>query len=254
MDFEERSITLQEADRRYSELKRQHEAGAISDEGFDEQLKQLMVLDDQSRWWAKSRSTGEWHYYNGTAWVSAEPPYEQSQPSQEPGPYIHKPSYDKLIRICAKYDGPRFYVGDSIPKRMLSRARSRFPIPADERVAALVDTSLAISPVFSNGFGLALCEDGLRWRTLSAQVWGLGTILTGSMGWPDFAAASVEAVDSKPGRYVKLLLGEGDDYKLLVGKDNVVAMENKFFKQDSLIRLLAEVQSLITSSTPADGA
>jgi hypothetical protein len=73
------------------------------------------------------------------------------------------------------------------------------------------------------------------------------------LGWPDFATASLKAVESKPGRYVKLLGGEGADYKLLVGKDSVMAMENRFMKQASLVQLLAEVQSLITSSTPADG-
>jgi len=68
MDFREREVDFQEADRRYAELTRQRDAGSISDEEFDEQLKRLMVQDESGRWWAKARKSGEWHYnwnYNG---------------------------------------------------------------------------------------------------------------------------------------------------------------------------------------------
>jgi hypothetical protein len=63
-----------EVDRRYAKLKRQHEAGAITHEDFDTQLKQLMVQGPEGRWWAKSRKTGEWHYHDGTAWIKDTPP------------------------------------------------------------------------------------------------------------------------------------------------------------------------------------
>ena len=62
MDFEERKINFQDADRRYAELKRQYDAGAISTEEFDTQLRKLRVQDDEGRLWAKSRETGEWHW------------------------------------------------------------------------------------------------------------------------------------------------------------------------------------------------
>ena len=58
MDFK-REVNFQEADRRYAELKRQLDARSISPEEFDAQLRQLMVQDDEGRWWAKSRKTGE---------------------------------------------------------------------------------------------------------------------------------------------------------------------------------------------------
>src|SRR3712207_5999438 len=74
MDFEARAATFQEADRRYAELKRRHDAGEVSDEEFDEQRRRLMVRDEGGRWWAKSRETGEWHYYDGTAWIKDTPP------------------------------------------------------------------------------------------------------------------------------------------------------------------------------------
>jgi hypothetical protein len=80
MDFREDKIGFQEADRRYAELKRQRDSGTISDEEFDAQRQQLMVQDDEGRWWAKSRKTGEWNYHDGNAWVRGTPPgYQYSQ-------------------------------------------------------------------------------------------------------------------------------------------------------------------------------
>ena len=74
MDFREHEIDFREADRRYTEIKRQLDTGTISTEEFDAQRQQLMVQDDEGRWWAKSRKTGEWNYHDGSAWVRGTPP------------------------------------------------------------------------------------------------------------------------------------------------------------------------------------
>jgi formylglycine-generating enzyme required for sulfatase activity len=84
-----------QVDRRYDELKREYLAGSFSSEAFDEALTEMMIQDDQERWWAKSRETGQWHYYDEDRdkWVQADPPgYEASAappplkqvPAQEP--------------------------------------------------------------------------------------------------------------------------------------------------------------------------
>ena len=73
-DQEATTSPFVEADRRYDEIKRGYEAGTLTDEEFDEQLKQLMVQDEEDRWWVKSRTTGEWHYYDGTNWIKDTPP------------------------------------------------------------------------------------------------------------------------------------------------------------------------------------
>ncbi|CAN5562862.1 hypothetical protein BH24ACT21_BH24ACT21_01740 [soil metagenome] len=81
MDFKEQELDFQEADRRYAELKQQRDTGSISNDEFDTQFQQLMVLDDDGRWWAKSRETGEWRYHNGNTWVPGTPPgYEEDVP------------------------------------------------------------------------------------------------------------------------------------------------------------------------------
>ena len=74
MDFNSHGIGFQEADRRYAELTRQREAGIISDEEFDNQRQQLVVQDDQGRWWAKHGESGEWHYRGAdSTWVRGIP-------------------------------------------------------------------------------------------------------------------------------------------------------------------------------------
>lgn len=76
-----------EVDRRYAELKQQYQAGTLSAEQFDEELKALMVQDDQGRWWAKARESGAWNYYDAASgeWMQANPPTAQaSQAPQTP--------------------------------------------------------------------------------------------------------------------------------------------------------------------------
>ncbi len=50
--------SFEEVDRRYAQLKLRHQAGEITQEEFDEQLKRSMVQDERGRWWSKSRKSG----------------------------------------------------------------------------------------------------------------------------------------------------------------------------------------------------
>jgi AGZA family xanthine/uracil permease-like MFS transporter len=77
-------MDFREVERRYVELKRRHDSGALSAEEFDAQLEQLRVQDDQGRWWTKSRETGEWHYHDGNAWVRGTPPDYRSPQQTAP--------------------------------------------------------------------------------------------------------------------------------------------------------------------------
>jgi hypothetical protein len=92
MDSSEGEIGFREADRRYLELKRQRDAGSISEEEFEAQYQELTVEDDEGRLWVKSRETGEWHYRDGRGWTRGIPPgYQplrtspaQSMPDRRP--------------------------------------------------------------------------------------------------------------------------------------------------------------------------
>jgi hypothetical protein len=48
-----------EVDRLYTKLKEWRDAKSISNEEFDARIKEPIVQDDEGRWWAKSRTTGE---------------------------------------------------------------------------------------------------------------------------------------------------------------------------------------------------
>src|SRR5215212_74915 len=84
MDFREREMGFREADRRGAELKGQRDAGTISTEEFDAQRLRLMVQDDEGRWWAKSRKSGEWNYRDGDTWVRGTPPGYQEEVVPDP--------------------------------------------------------------------------------------------------------------------------------------------------------------------------
>lgn len=74
MDFRVRGESFEDADRRYAELARQRDAGSISDEEFEARRQQLMVRDEEGRWWAKLGEAGEWHRRDGGNWTQAHPP------------------------------------------------------------------------------------------------------------------------------------------------------------------------------------
>src|SRR5919202_6794674 len=80
-DHREREKDFREAAVRFAETKRQFDAGSISEEEFDAQRRRLMVQDDEGRWWAKSRKTGEWNYHDGSTWVRSAPPGYQPPPA-----------------------------------------------------------------------------------------------------------------------------------------------------------------------------
>jgi len=84
MDFRGRETGFREADRRFTETKRQFDAGSIGDEEFDAQRRRLMIQDDEGRWWAKSRKTGDWNYHDGNAWIRGTPPDYQPPPESPP--------------------------------------------------------------------------------------------------------------------------------------------------------------------------
>lgn len=140
------------------------------------------------------------------------------------------PSYDELLRVCAKYTGANYYVDELIPQKKLSNARSRFPIPDTERVVALLDTT-----VFgSNKIGMAVCESGIRWRNTNAQ-----TNKT-RLSWDEFATVNIVDKGKLTG---KIELGDG----------NVLELTGAFEKNDA-VQLLSEIQRLVKGVTRKSSA
>ena len=66
----------------YKELKRKYDAGAITEDEFKAQLQDLMIQDEEGRWWSIGYETGQWHYHDGEQWVRAEPPRPPPEPPE----------------------------------------------------------------------------------------------------------------------------------------------------------------------------
>ena len=219
-------MDFQEADRRYVEIKRRHEAGELAQEEFDEQLKQLMVQDDEGRWWAKSRRSGEWHYHDGNSWVRGTPRNDGVQRQQQAD--LPETFSKKLVEICARYSGRRFYVGEAVPKGKLDAAYKYFPIPNDERVFALIDNS----NIFVQGVGLALSEKGIYWTNRDRRVF---------LTWQEFSTVPIS--EYQRSRDYIIRMGASKEF---VGKDSTMSRE-------AAVQLLRELQSLLNASLAGSG-
>lgn len=58
----------------FKELKRQFEAGTLTEEDLKSQLQALMIQDEEGKWWMIGYESGQWHYHDGEKWVQSEPP------------------------------------------------------------------------------------------------------------------------------------------------------------------------------------
>jgi hypothetical protein len=111
-------MSYAEVDRKYLELKSQFDAGLLGRSEFDDSLRALMVQDEQGRWWAKARESGQWHVYDAIKqnWVAASPPSYMQMPaspatSDQDESSSFEPSYTPAIseRIdAAPYQDPTF--------------------------------------------------------------------------------------------------------------------------------------------------
>jgi hypothetical protein len=55
-------------------LKAQFERGILTEQEFKSRLDELMIEDNQGRWWILGYQTGLWYYHDGEKWVQSEPP------------------------------------------------------------------------------------------------------------------------------------------------------------------------------------
>lgn len=70
---------FREAEKIYKDLKAKKERGEITREEFLNELQKLMIKDEEGRLWALGTASGRWHYYDGSKWIPADPPYSQEK-------------------------------------------------------------------------------------------------------------------------------------------------------------------------------
>ncbi len=103
----------------FRKLKAQYDAGALTEADFKARLQDLMVQDEQGRWWMIGYETGQWYVHDGEKWVRGEPPVPQEKVAAEPAPprevapapQTHTAA---LARPPAKPSVPRLWIGAGI--------------------------------------------------------------------------------------------------------------------------------------------
>lgn len=68
---------FQRTEQQIYELRQQRDAGLISEQQLDSQLRELVVLDNDNNWWMMGKDTEIWYRYDPGAqeWIVAEPPH-----------------------------------------------------------------------------------------------------------------------------------------------------------------------------------
>ncbi|WP_298845907.1 hypothetical protein [Clostridium sp.] len=67
---------------------------------------------------------------------------------------------EKILEICKKYRFIGYYVYGNIPDKKLNNAILNFPIPLEDEVIALIDSTI----FGSCKNGLAVCMSGIYWK------------------------------------------------------------------------------------------
>jgi hypothetical protein len=67
-------VKTDETEKLFHELKDALESGAITDEEFQAEIKDLLYQDDEGRYWSIGARTEQWYRYDDGDWVEASPP------------------------------------------------------------------------------------------------------------------------------------------------------------------------------------
>ncbi len=59
----------------FRKLKSNLSKGIIGREEFKKKAEELMIKDEEGRYWMLGIQSGKWYYYDGTQWVQSTPPY-----------------------------------------------------------------------------------------------------------------------------------------------------------------------------------
>jgi hypothetical protein len=61
------------AEDQYFKLKGQLSTGRITQEEFEQQMRDLMVEDSKGRYWMLGADTGKWYVHQGDDWIEGDP-------------------------------------------------------------------------------------------------------------------------------------------------------------------------------------
>ncbi|HMM25194.1 MAG TPA: transglycosylase domain-containing protein, partial [Pseudoxanthomonas mexicana] len=65
---------FEQVERKVSALRERYEAGSLTRDELQAELRHLMILDDDGHWWMLGLESNRWYYYDGRDWVASTPP------------------------------------------------------------------------------------------------------------------------------------------------------------------------------------
>ncbi|MCC6827571.1 MAG: transglycosylase domain-containing protein, partial [Novosphingobium sp.] len=65
---------FEQAERKIAVLRQRYQAGQLTREELQKELRNLMILDDEGHWWMLGLESNRWYYYDGRDWVPGTPP------------------------------------------------------------------------------------------------------------------------------------------------------------------------------------
>ncbi len=165
-----------EVEASYRELKAQVTAGVLSEDDFKARLDDLMIQDDQGRWWIIGYETGDWYVYEGEQWVQAKPPVPPVAPPSEAPPESHEP----LLAAEQPTDEPpielRLPPVDTAPGPGVLTGLLMTPTPSAEGTMPPLPRA---APAPSADRGSFLASQKVPWApvVITAVGWGLASLL-----------------------------------------------------------------------------
>ncbi|MEW6456172.1 MAG: zinc ribbon domain-containing protein [Acidobacteriota bacterium] len=95
---------FEEVEKKFEELKKKRDTHLISDEEWKEELRKLIIRDDDGKFWMVGALSGKWHYYDGKQWIQTDPPYKRVEPEFKECPFcgFENPVKEKICVRCGK--------------------------------------------------------------------------------------------------------------------------------------------------------
>lgn len=87
MTSEQQTVSAQrfrEVEQSVQALRQQFAQGRITRNQLESELRRLMVMDEQGRWWTLGVDSSRWYRYDGREWIPDTPPQTSAQPAVQP--------------------------------------------------------------------------------------------------------------------------------------------------------------------------
>lgn len=144
-------------------------------------------------------------------------------------------SGQEIIKVCEMYIANGYYVKGSIPLAKEQKSRMSFPIPSDEEIYALIDSTV----LGSCKTGLAVCTSGIIWK----NDWATAS-RRNYLPWEELAKAQIGKIGS---------------FDIQIGVGNTFGASGASMGRDIIVNLLNELQRQLnkpakTTSVTTDDA